>query len=118
MYGFPRDFDAEVLVGRELSSVTFAENLISLQWDEIVSVTILGSISYRVGLGTEEHTDSPPVSESRLVALVGRSVVASRIESPRRLVLLLEHAGSITLLDDSDAYESYIIQIGDRQIVV
>lgn len=105
MYGIPQDFDSQdVFLGRRMSSVTFAENLISLVFDGDVVVTVFGSISYRETAAAEERNDQPPVSTSSLVAFIGQAVVTSKVDPPRRIILGLEGGGSLLLSDDSDIY--------------
>lgn len=118
MYGLPSDFDPRMFLGRQLLSLTFAVNLIGLAFDEGVNVTVLGSVAYRHSLQSTVSIDSPPVTRTTLVRLVGDVVVASEARSRRELILRFERGGSVTLLDDSDEYESYVINEGDREIIV
>lgn len=116
MYGFPADFDPAVLVGGTLDVVSHAQNLIGLDVGEI-RVTAYGSLWYRTSSDGEEQVDTPPVARTELVALVGRTVTSARLVSPRRLELQLDE-GSVTLLDDSDEYESYTLRGGGLDLVV
>jgi hypothetical protein len=117
MNGIPHDFDPAVFVGHKLISVTFAENLINLTFDQAVMVTVLSSISYRDAKTGEQGTDQPPVSRTSLVSLLGQDVAASRVESKQQLVIELDD-GELVLRDDSQRYESFIIRVHDREIVV
>jgi hypothetical protein len=45
-------------------------------------------------------------------------VVGFDLKSPRQLILEFDGGGSLTLLDDSDTYESYLISTGESEIVV
>lgn len=116
MYGFPPDFDPAVLVGSTLQVVSHAQNLVGLDFGEI-RVTAYGSVWYRTSTGGEEHVDTPPVTGTELVALVGRTVTSAELTSPRRLDLQLDE-GSVTLLDDSDDYESFTLRGGGLDLVV
>jgi hypothetical protein len=118
MYGLPDSFDPSVFVGRRLTAVTFAENVIVLEFDPHLSVSVFASVSYRTATDTELATDTPPVTQTRLVDLVGRVVTSAIARSWRDLVIELERDASITLVDDSETYESFVIGLGDREIIV
>lgn len=118
MFGLPADFDAQMFIGRTLSSVTFAENLINLHFDEELTVTVLGSISYRTAAEGEETVDTPPLATTTLPGLVGRVVVSCQVRSPRELVVGFDGGGSVRFVDDSDMYESFTIRGADTEIVV
>lgn len=118
MYGLPNDFDASVFVGRRIESVTFAENVIILAFSEAVSVSISGTVLYQESGDTSRKRERPPIAHTSLVGAVGRAVEATELKSPQELILRLEGGFSVTLLDDSDAYECYLISLGDREIVV
>lgn len=118
MYDFPDDFDPNVFIGTQLTLVAYAENLINLTFDEALRITALGDIAYRASNGGDEIIESPPVSFSSLVALVGRRVTGAIVRSPRTLALTFERNGSLTLTDGSDVFESFILRVGDREIVI
>jgi hypothetical protein len=118
MYGLPSDFDPHIFVGRRLEAITFAENVIVLAFDEQLTVSVSGSVPYRGAADAELSVDTPPVPTTTLVTLVGGVVAATDLRSPRELILQFEGGASATLLDDSDDYESYLINTGTREIVV
>ncbi len=119
MYGLPNNFDPQIFVGRQLETVTYAVNVIVLAFADGLTVSVSGSLPYRVagdaGVG---EVDRPPVLRTGLVVLVGRTVLAFDLKSPRELSLRFKGGGSITLLDDADTYECYLISTGDREIIV
>lgn len=118
MHGFPSDFDPNVFVGLRLSSVTYAENVIGLEFDPDALISVLGSVTYGASDKEDPVTDSPPVDRTELVKLLGRSVTAGSLQSKRELRLQLDGGGFITLLDDSEQYESFVIRISGTEIYV
>jgi hypothetical protein len=118
MYGLPNDFDPGLFVGRQLETITYAVNVIVLAFASHLTVSVSGSLPYRAAAGAHTEVDRPPVSGTRLVSLIGRSVVGFDLKSPRQLILEFDGGGSLTLLDDSDTYESYLISTGEGEIVV
>ena len=118
MYGLPSDFDPQIFVGRQMERVTFAVNVIAISFDNQLTVSVLGSLPYRPAGELENLVDRPPALRTRLVSLVGRNVVAFDLKSPRELNLEFEGGASITLLDDSDSYECYLINTGKHEVIV
>jgi hypothetical protein len=118
MYGFPKDFDPLIFVGRELETITYAVNVIVLVFADRLTVSASGSLSYRIANDAETGVDRPPVIRTSFVSLVGRTVLAAELKSTRELVLEFDGGGSVTLLDDAGIYECYLISIGDREIIV
>ena len=118
MYGLPSDFDSSVFVGHRLESVTFAENVIVLDFSDAISVSISGTVLYQESPAASPQRERPAASRTSLISAVGRTVEAVELKSPRELILRLERSFSVTLLDDSDAYECYLISVGDQEIVV
>lgn len=118
MYGLPSDFDPQIFVGRELETITYGVNVIVLVFDDRLTVSISGSLSYSVADGADIAVDRVPVSHTSLVRLAGRRVEKFDLRSPQELVLRFEGGGHVTLLDDSELYECYLINNGDDEIVV
>jgi hypothetical protein len=116
MYGLPSDFDPAIFTNRELERVTFGANVIVLGFSNDLTVSISGSLPYEDVSGVE-RIDRPPTASTRLIGLVGQSIRGVDLKSPKELLLRFER-GSVTLLDDSEFYECYLIHDGDREIVV
>ena len=117
MYGLPDDFDPGVFVGRRLESITFAENVIVLTFSEAVTVSIAGTVLYQEAADTPQRRERPLTTHTGLVG-AGGAVESTELKSPRELILRLEKGFLVTLVDDSDEYESYLIALSDREIVV
>ena len=118
MYGLPDDFDPNIFVERQLESVTYGVNVIVLAFANRLTVSISGSLPYSVDEHAEVRVDRPPVLSTVFVSLVGRIVRSFDLKSPRELILKFEGGGSVTLLDDEEMYECYLINTGEREIVV
>lgn len=118
MHGLPANFNAQMFVGKQLTSLTYAENLIHVNFDEELTLTVLDSISYRTDAQAVETVESSPLTTTRLVSLIGRHVTSGKVETPRELVLGLEGGGSMRFVDESDRYESFIIRGPGTEIIV
>jgi hypothetical protein len=118
MYGLPRNFDASVFVGQELSLVSFSANTINLVFDDQHSITMESSFAYTTSANTAEIEQAIPGISSGVMGLLGKTVVRAESHENGLLVLSFEGGGVITCRDDSDDYESYHICIGEKQIDV
>jgi len=118
MYGLPVGFDASVFVGRKLDQLSFSENTLHLIFDSEISITVLSSISFQKGGASAEQRFEVPIGSTDLMMLLGRVVQRASAERSGRLILEFDGAYALTFEDDSDAYESYHIQIGDKRTIV
>ena len=118
MYGLPPDFDATVLVGAELTQVSFSANTVHLVLDPDVQITIVGAFSLQVNAHMPLVLSSPPVDSSAIMALIGKRVSSAIGSRDGTLTLKFENGGTIFCLDDSEEYEAYTIQAHGKTIVV
>ncbi len=98
-------------------SVTFAINLIELNFSDAISVTILGSVKYRTSGREGTRDEEAPVLESGLMGFVG-GLVTSCNTTRQELELSFGEERAIILIDDSENYESFIIRGTDLEIIV
>jgi hypothetical protein len=118
MYGLPRDFDPDIFRGRRLEAVTYAENVIVLVFSDHCTVSISGRVRYQTAADAPLVTEQPPVAHTCLVVAVGQTVEATNMRSPQELILHFERGATVTLLDESSSFESYLIEVDGRTIVV
>ena len=119
MYGLPSGFDASRFVGRSLEQISFSANTIHLSFDEAVCITIESSFAH----STREHVShaermSVPVSESRLMQLLGESIEFAEGAADGTLILRFTNGQALACFDDTPMYEAYRIRFGDEEIVV
>jgi hypothetical protein len=118
MYGLPADFDHGVFVGRRLEYVTYGEHVIGLNFGDGLTVSVYGAVRYQETRDAPATTERSLVAETRLVAAVGQLVNATDLRSPNVLILRLENGATVTLLDDSNEFESYLLEVSGRTIAV
>jgi len=113
VHGIPADFDPSVFVGATLATVTFGPYKVDLTFEGDTPLRIAVESAY-VHAGPEHEgwrdEASIPVGESRLMQLTNHRVVDARRVDDARLTLVFEHGHSLTLIDDSDQYESFQIE--------
>lgn len=119
MYGLPSGFDASRFVGRTLEQVSFSVNTVHLSFDEAVCITIESSFTHTTGRGmSQADRKNVPVSESRLMHLLGESIESAEAAINGTLTLRFTNGQVFECYDDTPMYESYRMRFGDEEIVV
>jgi hypothetical protein len=118
MYGLPKDFDASIFVGHELTQICFTANTIDFAFGDDIAITLTSSFKHSSATNDWEHTESVPVSSSTLMRLIGKRVTSADAVKDGTLTLSFETKERLTFLDDSRDYESYSIRIGEKEIIV
>ena len=113
MYGLPKDFDGNVLVGRVLEMVCFNENQVYLHFDRKTTITIEVAFSY----GSDQVIEIP-VKESNLMESLGASVTEAHGDEHGTLSLLFDNGQTLKVYDPSKQYESYTISYEGKVIIV
>jgi hypothetical protein len=118
MHGLPKDFDASVFVGATIETVTFTVNTIHLAFDTALAITAQRHLRYRISSAASLEDDEVPVTNSGLMAMVGRVVESAEIRGPGDLILGLEGGSLILVEDDSQHYESYTLTTPEGEVFV
>ena len=119
MYGLPSGFDTSRFVGRTLEQVSFSANTVHLTFDEDVSITIESSLAHWTGEDVDHSNRiTIPVSESRLMQLVGESISSVDASADGTLTVWFSNGHAIACYDDTPMYEAYRLRFGDEEIVV
>lgn len=118
-YGLPAGFDVSVFADKEVESVLFSVNTISLELSDNVVITILATLQFLTTAGREPAgIERLPLSESRLVQLPGHRVTRATIDDRATLSLTFDDGSVLRVFEDSPYYESYWIDLGQRHIIV
>ena len=118
MYGLSPQFDVGVFQGKKLDLLCFSANTLSLSFEDNVSITIMGSLIYRQEPHEIVDKQHIPLLTSNLMGLIDKSVSRADGCEDGTLTLYFDNGHILTLLDDSRQYESYIIRVGTKEIVV
>jgi hypothetical protein len=118
VYKLPQDFDGNDFVGQTLSEMTFTPNTVSFIFGPGLVITTLSVYSYRLAENEESRVEQVPMSCTKVLGLIGKVVMRVSIIDERNLRLTFIGGGELNYIDDSDAYESYSIKIGDRELTV
>lgn len=123
MYGLPDDFDPAFLEGQTVLQVCVGENEVILHLEGShpqrggISITIMSTAVVVEGAQAVEY-DEPRQLGSSLVTFLGCSTTRSTSDASGRLRLDFGVDRSIELRDDADQFESYVIAVGDRTVIV
>jgi hypothetical protein len=121
VHRIPENFDASVFIGATLATVEFGPLKVDLTFegDEPLWIAVEGSYEH-AGPESEGWTDEVriPVGVSRLMQLTNHAVVEAARLDAERLRLEFDHGHALTLIDDTDQYESFQIEARGRYWVI
>ena len=123
MYGLPKDIDLSFFVGNTLNVVSFAVNVIHLNFDGGVCINIESSFQHHQQHDVELHQigtlqSMHGIQASSLMQLAGHSVITAVGTEVGTLTLTFDHGHVLHCLDDLQGYECYNFTDGERLWVV
>ena len=98
--------------------VCFNANQIYLHFDNHVTITVEGTLTYQSASNGVVQKLSPPVSETNLMQLVGHKLEQITGKSNGTLSLAFDDNSIVECLDTSPDYESYQLSFEGRLIVI
>lgn len=117
MYGLNKNEDLGLMIGATLTQICAGENEIILNFDKSVSVTILSDFAVSMrGDGAVRYED-PRRGAVSLMDLIGHELTGVRATDTGG-VFLEFGSHSLELFDTSNEYESFWLQLADKQVVV
>jgi hypothetical protein len=124
VHGVPEDFDNSVFVGAELERVCFGSYIVRLDFSSSevpgpLCVSTEGKYIH-AGPDAEGWTDEVRLraKSSRLMQLTDHLVTEAARLDVSRMKLDFDHGHSLTLVDDTDQYESFQIEARGRLSVI
>jgi hypothetical protein len=123
VHGVPENFDYDVFVGAVLESVSFGAYIVHLNFSSEKSSPLYIAVEGTfVHTGPEaggwEDTVRLPTKSSRLMQLTNHLVTAAARIDQTRMRIDFDHGHQLTLLDDTDQYESFQIKASGRFWVI
>lgn len=118
VYPIPEDFEPSLFVDCGLDSILFGAYMIRFSFGSTVQVTTHAALIHE---SPEGWTDEArvPLSNSRLMQLVGHTVTDCSVLDCSRLRLHFDHGHALTLVDDTpEQYESFHIETETRHWIV
>jgi len=117
MHSIPDDFDYSMFKDKRLDTVTFAEFVVYLQFDDGPLVSIESSYAYKTAPSEPEHNEEAPISLSSLTRLVGQIVRSAETTDESDMVLYFDEGRYIKINHDYH-YEAYRIEFHGQDIIV
>ncbi len=123
MHGVPADFDYSVFVGAHLERVDFGAYIVHFHFSSEKSSPlwiVVEQAFVHAGPAQEGWTDEVrlPTKSSRLMQLTNHAVTDAARLDKARMRLDFDHGHSLTLIDDTDLYESFQIEAHGQLWVV
>ena len=119
MHKFEHGFELDTLKGLEVSNVRLARYGTHPVFSDGSTIAMEGTYVHQIG---SENCEIVQARSSRgpneLFRLPGQSVTDLAVIAPDRLKLLFSNGDALILVDDSDQYESFVITLQGRMIVV
>lgn len=117
MYGFTTPSLWTVPPGKELSAVTVAVNMFTLQFDAGLKISVLSEV-FVSSPGRAESSAKAGSSEIQaLLELVGDSVLDVLVQGESLLTFVMERGGRIMFRDEPE-YESYVFYVEGEEIYI
>jgi hypothetical protein len=117
MYKLPLDFDGKFFIGKTLECISFAAYSVYFSFEDDITVTVESSLQHLVD-SEGGIKQSIPLSESRLMQLVGHAATQVLADADGTLEIIFDNGQSLKVFDDFANYESYAIKHGDIEIFV
>lgn len=125
MYGVPPDLDLSIFIGLELNQIRLGPFDLQFHFSSpsrSAAITVEGSWTLTDGTGTiidesDGRVGNPPGNRSKsgwkVRDLLADTVTAGQVGAPTSFTLEFASGRRLTILDDSNEFESFSIQPGD-----
>jgi hypothetical protein len=119
MYKIPEDIKSDFLRGEIVTMICFSSNQIYIHFESLIQIIIEGQYSLVNEKGEEYLFDVYPVTDSTgILRLLEKKVVNIEINKSRTdLSIRFENDTALNILAN-DSYESYVIKISERIIII
>jgi hypothetical protein len=118
MYRLPASLDPSGLVGEELQQVCIGVSDLILKFEQPLSILVTSSVAITSALGEQRNFENLVDAGRSILDFLGATVTSAVAMEGRTLRLHFGARGTLDIFDDSDHYESYVIQRGDKITVV
>jgi hypothetical protein len=116
MYGIPKDFPFEAFKNEVIVQICFGYNQIIFRFDGMISILVTSSIMVDHDILNEQQEVC--LHAGRLLNLLHQEIKSATTDNGKDLKLTFASGTILTLCDDSEHYESYEINVGDKEYVI
>jgi hypothetical protein len=117
MYKLDSSTNLSPLIGKELIQVCIGLYQVILRFTEELSITVQCLYYFNREGETFEGSGEDPSISKNLVFLLGNSIESAQIQEDNKLIINFSNNCRLTLVDDSESYESFIITNGTFEII-
>jgi hypothetical protein len=116
IYGIPKDFPFEAFANEVIIQICFGQNDIIFRLDGLISILVTSPIILDQDV-LNEHEDVCRHA-GRLLQLLHQKIDSVATDNGKDLKITFASGTTLTLCDDSEHYESYIVDVGDKKYVI
>jgi hypothetical protein len=118
MHGLPENIDLDFFSGLAILQVCIGENELILNFESDVSILVMSELEFCSPNAVAHRSSDFREMAGFLCSLIGLKAVSATPQGRRAMQLLFDGGKSLTLHDDSENYESFVITRGKLLIVV
>ena len=121
MHGVPSDLPIDELVGEAVTLISLGTHQFQLHFGEGANLSVEGKwhLTDRGGAVLDRSVDPPSSRDTyRLHRLLFGRVAATSINAPQSFSLVFENGDTLTVFDDTPAYESFSLTVRGRSTYV
>jgi hypothetical protein len=117
MKGLPEDVELSSLVGEQVLQLCFGSNQVQIHFGDQRYILIEGDCVMHEAGGIPTRLEAGAAASSPFIRLVGRRVLSARRMEDGGLRLQCSEGIELSLLNDSEAYESFQVHLPGRTYV-
>jgi hypothetical protein len=117
MYKLDSSTDLSPLIGKELIQVCIGLHQVILRFIGELSITIQCLYFFSKEGDTLEGSGEDPSISKNLVFLLGHSIESAQIQGDNKMTINFSNSSCLTLVNDSEVYESFIVTDGRFEII-
>lgn len=117
MYKWPQEIRASRFEGMRVESILFTDNTISITFDNAIQIIVESAIEFTTN-NLPEIIEFP-LSQTRLVSLIGKSVQSAYLEpDSANLILCFGRENVLKISGEDPCFECYHIRINDFEFTI
>jgi len=115
MHRIPKNTDLSPLVGKNVEQVCIGAHEVVLNLSDDLYITIEGGFAF----GDEERLEEPDFrgSANKFTKLLNDVMVLAKVLRDDKVLFIFSSGTTLTIYDDSDHGESFVIKLPDRLVV-
>ncbi len=115
MHGIPENTDLSSIIGKSVEQVCIGTHEVILNLVDNLYITIEGGFSF----GDEAPSEDPNFSRAAnaFAELLGNTIICAKVLHGDKVAFIFSSGKALTIYDDSDNGESFLIKLSDRLIV-